>query len=397
MVGRDTFTRRHPERGTTLDECLSRPPVLDWLEHHGLRGLPETSRLDTSATGRVVVHRPDGCSYANSLNRGPAYGNPSEAFVCGCFVEDIVGDMTVEGFFRALRVLVDGERLLERSLDGGYAVEEGFPQLAALAVRHHRWYAARRTPWPGLFDAGALFASCPALEEIRKGIVAAWDAAQTAHPVDTDALREEVVRYVVREEVAHHAFKRFNALGLQVSNALQQLIWRWLSRPTSTTLLDEFYSERGDVLRKLAGDPVAGSGFSLGLIDDLDAHAARLIAHSTPTACCVSSPDIEVPDIGQGPRPLIVWSGLKTRSGSVAFGEHPLVVSEWLVRQQERPDRFARREPGVRVTPICASPGLEPYQWDTAITLWTDSLTTDAQDPGPYRDQATAIHAAATL
>ena len=381
-----------------METITSKPSILDWLTTHGLRGLPTDYSYRTE-NGFVSAHHRDGCVYESAASR-PSYGASGEASLCGCVVSDAVGEYPVAEFFRIVRALVSVEQLLTAALDRcGYNVIGQFPQLTALAIRHHRYRGARHTPWPELLSASTLFVDCPAAETIRKRIIALWDAAEAAHPVDEQVLREEIIRYVVRQESARRAFTEFTVLGLPVSNALQEMIWGWLSAPLVTTLLEEFYSERGDVLRSLVVDPINGSGFTLALIDDLDAFVGMLMSDDASWACHVGSPNLDVFDTEQGPRPLIIWYGLRAVQGSVAFGDYPFVVSRWLAEDQGRNTRrFAdKRLAGGRVVPICENPGLEPHQWETAIALWDDSFANDTSDPGLYRNQEAAILAASAL
>lgn len=381
-----------------MDTTPTRPSIIDWLESHGLPGLPEEYLCTTTARGAVAYHHPDGCIYATE-DGAPAYTEGPRLQLCGCVVKDTVGGERATEFFRIVRALIKVEFLLDRALDGaGYDVRGEFPQLTALAVRHHRYYAERQSSWPALLAATPLFTELPAAEALRLRVAAAWNAVEAEHPLDRDALRSETIRYSVRRSLSTAVHRSAIHMGLAVHNSLQQLAWDWLSKPVNGTLLEEYYSEAGDELRTLVVDAVKGSGFTLGLIDELDRIAAELLARDTPTACHVGSPDMNVFEEERDARSLLIWSGLKARAGSVALAEYPAIVAEVLAGEQKRERlRLHTSLSGGLISVICDDPGLEPHQWEIALTLWEDSFENDETNPGPYRDQRTAILAAAEL
>jgi hypothetical protein len=310
------------------------------------------------------------------------------------------GDDDVVTFLSYLGSLrnVQSNLFFVRDLDP-YELKGCFPQLHRLSLHHHWHYTGRGYSGGRVFGPGSQIEKHLELAMIRDSIVNDWNTALDTHPVDDDALREEIVRYSTRHFMARFTLEATTGLNLSTMNAVQGLVWAWLSRPVTGSLLDEYYSERGSTLRKLAIDVSTGSSFRLRTLNIIETEARRLLARNELLACHVGSPDLKALELNEGPVPLIIWHGLRARRNSVGFGEYPHVFYDyWTEIIANRRGEWIRDiSSGATLIPVCESPSLEPHQWEIAITLWDDSFTGNENDPGPYRDQKAAIHAAARL
>lgn len=386
-----------------MDTPLKHESLHEWLTRRGLPGLPVEPRREITPRGENVLHHPDGCPYdavaARAVQRPGPEGTPS---ICGCLFGDILAGADEREFLAALSALFHVESLFQRATnEDPYLLNDAFPQLRRLVLRHHRWYAEDSYPSRGLLN-GERLANFPALAAVANDLGREWDEALTANRHDRAALDEEIVRYATRQLMSLVVLRRTVGLRLPLMNALQNLVWSWLARPVTGTLVDEYFSANGEETRLLAVDPIIGSGFSLGLLDEFDTEAARMLGRSAVMACHLGGPGTRVLETHEGLRPILVWDGIRAQAGSVGFGEYPQILCEWFASQAEQRKRDTVRHaatalPGGAVVPVCESPGLDDQQWETALVLWNESFDDDKDDPGPYRDQATAIRAAASL
>lgn len=378
------------------------PTILRWLRAKQVAGLPDRVVDGPSYYRHDVLHHPRGCIYTVDDQRTAVYGAPDEAFLCGCVVVDACGGMTDKEFFKVLRQLVLAESCLIRALDPTtYDKSGSFTSFVSLALRHHRWYAGANSPYPDLLGRAPMLADSTELEKLRRDLVARWDVAEADHPLDEAVIRADAMRWAVRDLVSGELWPELAHIGLAAFNACNQLVYQWLSKPVERSLLEEFYSDAGDALRAAIGRP-EGRGFSMRLLDRFTTRVKCLIDRDALVACHVGSPSTDPFETTHGPRSLLVFHGLRARGSSVAFGEYPDAVVEWLTQRDPMASRVApTAPPGGVVIPICQSPLLEQHQWEIALALWEDSFVgvdpRNPEDPGPYRDQRNAILAAASL
>lgn len=384
-----------------MDTATNHQPLLEWLEQRGFPGLPAEPLQETISDGATVLHHPSGC--VEDLDGGwrpVKTGGPTETWACSCVFRDVLGGITAKEFIAFTHELLDIEDALTTCLDTDpYTLGDGFPQLQRLALRHHRQLAEAGPRNQRVLVPGSRIEACPGLTLVRDGVVGKWDAALLAHPVDETLLAAEILRYAARYLMSRVTLRATAGLRLPVMNAVQNLVWMWLGRPLTGGLLDEYYSERGDLLRSLVVDPIVGSGFTFDLIERLEAEALAMLTRDTPMACHVIGFDREALEPRDAMISVIISSGVRARRNSIVFGEYPQVFCEWVatVASERRRDFAAQFSPRVGLVSLCESPGLEPYQWELAVALWDDSFANDDDDPGPYHDQAAAIHAAASL
>jgi len=392
-----------------LDTQPTHESLYEWLQRRGFPGLPAEPRQETSPRGEEVLHHPDGCHHgedtAHWAERPGPEGTPR---LCGCLFKDSL-DATAgqeflneQEFLNKLGALHHMESVFQRSVrEDPYGLGDGFPQLRGLVTRHHRWYAEKAYRNRNVIkDARGRANMHPALKQVGEDLVGEWDAVIAANQPEETLLNEEIVRYTVRHLMSRIVLRKTLGLHLPLMNALQDIVWKWLSKPVTTTLIEEYFSERGDTLRKHACDPLIGSHFRMGLLDEIDEETRQLLARDTLMACHLGGPDTTVFETEEGLRPVIIWNGIRALRGSFGLGEYPQVACEWFSRQDEERKRNSlvrTSTPGGAVIPICENPGLDPHQWETALVLWDESFANSKDDPGPYRDQKTAIHAAATL
>ena len=385
-----------------MDITPPRESFYGWLQNRGFRDLPEKPRRETLPTGDVVLHRPDECVVkVNERLRGRGIlGNENDPDVCACLFAGKTGDADTAQFLSYLANLRDlQDALILVHTQDPYEFRGCFPHLQRLAL-HHRWWYIRRSHSGGrVLGPGSQIEKHPELVAVRDSVVDDWNAVLAANPVDEVALAEEIVRYSTRHFIGRFTLRATIGLHLSTMNATQQLVWEWLSRPPVGSLLDEYYSESGETLRKLAVDVTTGSSFRLRILEDIETEARRMLARTEILACHVGSCDLNALELNEGPVPLIVWHGLRARRNGVGFGEYPQAFYDYWeeIIQNRRGGRLRNLSSGAILKPICESPGLEPHQWEIAITLWDDSFANDEQNPGPYREQRAAIHAAATL
>lgn len=385
-----------------MDTTPKHESLYEWLQRRGLPGLPAEHLHETSSFGEVVLHHPNGCHHESDTARWTRRSGPEGTpRICSCLFRDALQGTTEKEFLNEMLALSYVENLFQRSVhQDPYDLGGAFPQLRGLVLRHHRWYAENSYQSRGILDTNGRVIACPALKQVGERLVREWDVVMTTNPPDEALLAEEVVRYAVRHLMSRFVLRKTAGLPLPLMNAMQDIVWQWLSRPVTTTLVEEYFSERGDTLRRHACDPLTGSHFRMNIIDEVHAEAQTMLLRTTMMACYLGGPDTKVFETTEGLRPVIVWDGIRAQHGSTGFGEYPQIVCEWFAKQDEERKRhhiITPAVPGGAVIPDCESPGLEQYQWETAMALWQESFQNGDDDPGPYRDRQAAILAAATL
>jgi len=385
-----------------LDIEQTHESLYEWLQRRGLPGLPAEPRHEISPHGEHILHHPDGCHHGTETERldrrtGPE-GTPS---VCGCLFKDSLQGTTEKEFLRQIGALKDVESVFQRSAyQDPYRLNGAFPQLRRLITRHHRQNVANTYQGRDILDGAGRPTACHALGQVREHLSREWDAFLAVNQTDRVLLNEEIVRYAVRHLMGRIVLRKTAGLQLPLMNALQDIVWQWLSRPITTTLAEEYFSERGDTLRKHACHPLTGSHFRMKLLDELEEETRQMLGRSAMMACHLGGPDTKVFETEEGLRPVIIWNGIRAKRNSTGLGEYPQIVCEWFNQQDDERKRNSlvrTPPPGGAVIPICESPGLDQLQWETALVLWDESFNNGKDDPGPYRDQATAIIAAANL
>jgi len=385
-----------------LDTTPKHESLYEWLQRRGLPGLPAEPTQETSSFGEVSLHHPNGCHHSSDTARGARRSGPEGTpGICSCLFRDALQGTTEKEFLSEMLALSYVENLFQRSVhQDPYDLGGAFPQLRGLVLRHHRWYAENSYQSRGILDTNGRVVACPALTQVGEHLVREWDAVMTANQPDEALLAEEIVRYAVRHMTSRFVLRKTVGLPLSLMNAMQDIVWQWLSRPVATTLVEEYFSERGNTLRRHACDTLTGSHFRMNLLDEIDEEVRRMLGRDVMLACHLGGPDTTVFDTDEGPRPIIVWNGIRAKRGHTGLGEYPQIVCEWFAQQGEERKRHhivTPTLPGGAVVPICENPGLDQHQWETALVLWEESFTNDKEDPGPYRDQKTAIFAAADL
>jgi len=375
------------------------PSILDWLTARNFQGLPGNLRTLTDDYGHTCLHHPDGCLHGAGRDRRPVLRAQGQPAVCACVLRDALGTADRDELAVAVDTIAALRRQEETLADAlqadRFARTAEFPAFTALAVRHHRWYAGRTVN-----GTGPRRQDDPAIARLRAAVATLWDAAEAEHPLDEEELRENAVRYVVREATWRRVIREARAIGcgLDVHNGLMAMLTRWFSRPMTGTLAQEYYSPESESFRRTVAQ-VRNRAFGFDVIDGIDDFVRRLVTNRETVTCHVGSPDLHPFSTEQGPRSLLVWHGLRVRGDNVAFATYPEPVAAWLADSgTERGRGFAITATGGGiVVPVAPGVDLAPHQWETAMALWEDSFDRNEDDPGPYRDQRTAILAAADL
>lgn len=384
-----------------MDNTPKHESLFEWLQRRGLPGLPVEPRRETSPRGEEILHHPKGCHHENHTSLATQRAGPSGTpRVCGCLFKNSLQETTEKGFLAEMGALAHIESVFQLATrQDPYNLGDTFPHLRNLVIRHHRHYATKSFLSHGIFDERGRITACPALKQVGDAIIGEWDTALTVNLCDQAALSDEITRYAARYLLSGFVLRKTVGLQLALMNAMQDLVWCWLTKPITGTLVQEYYSAAGDRIRSVTVHPVAGSGFTMKLLEEIASEAEAMLSRNTLTACHLGGPDTNVFETGDGLRAVIIWNGMRVRKGPAGLGEYPQIVCEWFAQQDDlrQRSRVAPTATGGIVVPICESPGLDTQQWETAITLWHESFDTGGDDPGPYRDHKTAIFAAANL
>jgi hypothetical protein len=314
--------------------------------------------------------------------------------------------MSVAEFFKIVRELREAESRLAHALDPtSYSENNAFPGFIGLAVRHHRHYLHQAyVIRPGLLGGEEFCRGSAELETIRRGVASLWDRAELAHPVNPEEIREHSIRYCTRALLIKYLWKNYgNAMSLPVVSALNTLLWDWATEGAKEDLWQVFDSDRGDGVRHaLKHCIVRGFKFRMfnEFVNEVRWHQAVSL-NSELVACHIGSPNLHPFGAANGPRSLLIRHGIMAEKDVVAWGQYPHVVAEWVIStNQNSGDRGILDESGVggQVSRIGDVPtGVdESFKWELALTLWNDSFAA-GEDAGPYRDQLTALQAAAVL
>jgi len=357
----------------------------------------------------TVLHRTDQCVYRDNNRAQLYYEHVDEArpaYLCSCMFAAGAENPGDFEFSRILYVLRRYYESLDTSLlPDRYGSDADFPAFKALAVRYHRDMVGK------MGFAGVPLQSSitehrldPRLEGIRRKLCERWDRAEEDHPLNPAQVAENSMRYAAR----YFVWKRLNQVESRnvpyaMHNHLNALVGKWLARPVTTSLLDEFFAPHAAALRE-DSRKVTTPSFSTDTLRSLDSEWAVQMLQTTMVACHIGSPTMEAFNACKGPRPLLLWYGIRARGQQVAWGEYPGLVLKWLQASGEDldPQGFECTKPGGLVSPICENPGLDSVQWSLALKLWEESFASAAngvtnQEPttqSPFRDQKVAIDAA---
>lgn len=378
------------------------PMVLQWLRARQVPNLPDHVVTEQHDQFRRVAHHPSGC--VTTVAEPAAYAAP-DGCLCQCVVAALLGDYPAKDFFKTIRELVGATDALNEALTCVHAENNEFPTFRAAMLRHHRHYLCRWTPQRLMLDLGDVLVDCPALEAIRKGVASDWSQAEKAHPFDHDAYIDDVARFAVREILRHRGWRELNKISLHLMAARSNLVDHWLSERNGQSLYETFLTDAGDAMRYQLSRP-ENRDYRLADLDRLEVDATYLLKQRDMIACHVGSSGMDPFATDQGPRSLLIYNGLRAYSvkGGTAMGEYPAVLVEWFQckHEEKKRERFHSPASGGVVVPICESVLTEDYQWETALRLWEESFADSPsrdpdEDPGPFRDQRTAIMAASAL
>lgn len=373
----------------------------------------------------VTLHASSACDHATSGNRGQVYSETNvllngvvetrekhaknidteqPAYMCFCMFEQALESFDKATFTRSLLALRRCQESLDMALKPDvYCLDWQFPAFRALTIRYHRYQIARAINMqvPLLSSAHEIYLN-PCLESIRKQICEKWDSAEKNHPVDKDAVLENSMRYATRYFVWKKLCRGLADIPYKLHNPLNALVSRWLSGPLTTSLLEEYFDHRSEDFRKEACK-VTTPSFSMSTIDSIDSDVRRHMDERTMIACHAGSPDRDPFDTSQGPRPQLMWYGVRARQNYTAWGEYPELVVQWLEDADSAKilGPYACK-PGGPISRICESPSMDNDQWLLALKLWEDSFQLSGpsrdlcakEDVSPYRDWKVAIAAA---
>ena len=374
--------------------------------------------------GAVTLHITDSCHETVANNHGRIHAETVSHVdlalrrdvvkkqltqLCGCMFAEVLEDLHERVFTQSLLNLRRCQESLDAALKlDAYCSNEQFPAFLALAVRYHRYMIAHSitSKVPLLSSDHEIFTnSC--LENIRKQICEKWDVAEKNYPLNADAITENSMRYAARYFVWKTLSIELRNTPYKLINPLHDLVSRWLSKPLTTSLIDEYFSPHGEDFRKEACK-VSTPSFSLGTLDAIDSDVRLYMTQQTMFACHIGSPGLDAFDTSQGPRPLLLWYGVRARAheNHTAWGEYPDLVVKWLDDGATKSTRgFAAPTPGGALARMCESPAMDDTQWLLALKLWEDSFTewdfvTGApkeEHMSPFRDWAIAIDAAKAI
>lgn len=377
---------------------------------------------DRDPKGVVTLHVTDLCMQTTANNPGRVYSeydNRHQVYtsedvakkqrmhICGCMFTEVLDGLHEYVFARSLLNLKRCQESLDAALKPDvYCSDEQFPAFPALAVRYHRYQIAHSiTSKVSLLSSVHEFFTNSCLENIRKQICNKWDVAEKNHPLDADKITENSMRYAARYFVWKTLCKELRNTPYKLINPLHDLVSQWFSKPLTTSLVDEYFSPHGEDFRKEVCK-VSTPSFSLSTLDDIDSDVCLYMTQQTMFACHIGSSGLDAFDTSQGPRPILLWYGIRARENHTAWGEYPDLVVKWLEDGVTKSTRGSRvSKPGGSLVRMCESPSMDNMQWLLALKLWEDSFTETAGKPGvdkeehmsPFRDWIVAIYAAKAI
>lgn len=390
-----------------------------WLLSAARPCLPKECFANRDPEGVVTLHVTDSCEKINAKDRGRLYSEYDNhrqvytskhralkqlTYICGCMFKEVLEDLNEIVFARSLINLRHFQESLDTALKPDvYCSTEQFPALTAVAVRYHRYQTAHAisSKVPMLSSTHEIYTnSC--LENIRKHICKQWDIAEEKHPLNPGEITENSMRYAARYFVWKNLAKEMASIPYKLNNPLHDLIFRWFSKPLTTRLMDEYFEPYAENFRKEACK-VTTPSFSLKTLDAIDLDVRLYMQQREMYACYIGSSGLDAFDTSQGPRPLLIWYGIRTCENYTALGEYPDLVAKWLEDCVTRNTRWPTvSKPGGVLMRICESPLMDDMQWLLALKLWEDSFAqTDVErsvateeDTSPFRDWVVAINAA---
>jgi hypothetical protein len=316
---------------------------------------------------------------------------------CSCLFANVLESTTPRAFFAALHNLRDYEYSLLDALEPyRYSIYGEFPAFRALAIKYHRANISRYTP------VAEEVLSNSTLSKLYNDLIALWDQAESEYPLHDAILLENAKRYAARSLVVSRITSDIRLGSPSVHILVAELVEKWFAKPLTNSLLDEYFADENVEIRKELCS-VKCASFSLKMLEELDELTSYYYSNDKKIACHMGSYGLEPFATTEGPRALLIWYGIRVISPQrAAWGEYDELVVKWFTRDiKPRTSRVYESLPGGPVLPICPSIELDDSQWVIAMHLWEESFgdyRSDAnKDPGPYRDMATALHAAQSL
>ena len=380
------------------DSLLNYTNEISWLVSKNI--LSESTRcfVKVSPLGRsnTTLHAAESCIHAMSTTYGYSEKVNGVNF-CSCLFANVLESTTPRAFFAALHNLRDYEYSLLDALEPyRYSIYGEFPAFRALAIKYHRANNSRYTP------VAEEVLSNSTLSKLYNDLIALWDQAESEYPLHDAILLENAKRYAARSLVVPRITSGIRLGSPSVHILVAELVEKWFAKPLTNSLLDEYFADENVEIRKELCS-VKCASFSLKMLEELDELTSYYYSNDKKIACHVGSYGLEPFATTQGPRALLIWYGIRVISPQrAAWGEYDELVVKWFTRDiNPRTSRVYESLPGGPVLPICPSIELDDSQWVIAMHLWEESFgdyRSDAnKDPGPYRDMATALHAAQSL
>ena len=380
------------------DSLLNYTNEISWLVSKNI--LSESTRcfVKVSPLGRsnTTLHAAESCIHAMSTTYGYSEKVNGVNF-CSCLFANVLESTTPRAFFAALHNLRDYEYSLLDALEPyRYSIYGEFPAFRALAIKYHRANNSRYTP------VAEEVLSNSTLSKLYNDLIALWDQAESEYPLHDAILLENAKRYAARSLVVSRITSDIRLGSPSVHILVAELVEKWFAKPLTNSLLDEYFADENVEIRKELCS-VKCASFSLKMLEELDELTSYYYSNDKKIACHMGSYGLEPFATTQGPRALLIWYGIRVISPQrAAWGEYDELVVKWFTRDiNPRTSRVYESLPGGPVLPICPSIELDDSQWVIAMHLWEESFgdyRSDAnKDPGPYRDMATALHAAQSL
>ena len=380
------------------DNLLNYTNEISWLVSKNI--LSESTRcfVKVSPLGRsnTTLHAAESCIHEMSTTYSYSEKVNGVNF-CSCLFANVLESTTPRAFFAALHNLRDYEYSLLDALEPyRYSIYGEFPAFRALAIKYHRANNSRYTP------VAEEVLSNSTLSKLYNDLIALWDQAESEYPLHDAILLENAKRYAARSLVVSRITSDIRLGSPSVHILVAELVEKWFAKPLTNSLLDEYFADENVEIRKELCS-VKCASFSLKMLEELDELTSYYYSNDKKIACHMGSYGLEPFATTEGPRALLIWYGIRVISPQrAAWGEYDELVVKWFTRDiNPRTSRVYESLPGGPVLPICPSIELDDSQWVIAMHLWEESFgdyRSDAnKDPGPYRDMATALHAAQSL
>ena len=380
------------------DNLLNYTNEISWLVSKNILSESTQCFVKVSPLGRsnTTLHAAESCIHAMSTTYGYSEKVNGVNF-CSCLFSNVLESTTPRAFFAALHNLRDYEYSLLDALEPyRYSIYGEFPAFRALAIKYHRANISRYTP------VAEEVLSNSTISKLYNDLIALWDQAESEYPLHDAILLENAKRYAARSLVVSRITSGIRLGSPSVHILVAELVEKWFAKPLTNSLLDEYFADENVEIRKELCS-VKCASFSLKMLEELDELTSYYYSNDKKIACHMGSYGLEPFATTEGPRALLIWYGIRVISPQrAAWGEYDELVVKWFTRDiKPRTSRVYESLPGGPVLPICPSIELDDSQWVIAMHLWEESFgdyRSDAnKDPGPYRDMATALHAAQSL